>query len=484
MLRAHSVADIRTAEDALRATLPEGELMQRAARGLADALGDVPTGELVVVLVGPGDNGGDALFAATHLLDRGVRIDLCLLDEERVHRDGLAAALGAGARVVEAPTEQRWCLDAVLGIGARPGLSGRAEAWASWIEERRPRTVAVDVPSGVDVDGGTLAGPSVRADTTVTFGTHKVALLCGPAASRAGDRAAELVDIGLAPFLPEPVLEAVEPDDGHLLKPALTWLDHPTSHKYARGVVGVAAGSAEYAGAAHLTVAGAQAGTAGMVRFVGTPELSSRVLDRAPEVVAAGPDQPRGRVQAWVVGPGGGSGAADQLALALDDAVPVVVDASALAHLPGTLPVPALLTPHAGELAAMLDVDRADVESDPLGHATRAAYRWGATVLLKGQRTIVATQSRPTRVNLSGTSWLGTAGAGDVLAGFAGSLMASGLHPHEAGSLAAFLHGAAALRANRHGPLTASDIAAALPATVAAFLDGTLGDVRDWGDLA
>jgi NAD(P)H-hydrate repair Nnr-like enzyme with NAD(P)H-hydrate dehydratase domain len=85
-------------------------------------------------------------------------------------------------------------------------------------------------------------------------------------------------------------------------------------------------------------------------------------------------------------------------------------------------------------------------------------------------------------VNLSGSSWLGTAGAGDVLAGFAGSLMASGLHPHDAGSLAAFLHGAACVRANRGGPVTATDVAAALPGTVAAFLDGTLADVRDWGD--
>ena len=481
MLTAHTVADIRAAEEALMAELvaeglPESELMQRAARGLADALDVIPAGELVVALIGPGNNGGDALYAAAHLLDRGVRVDLCLLDDEKVHADGLAAARAAGAQVVEAPTEQRWCLDAVLGIGARPGLSGRAEEWATWIDERRPHTVAVDVPSGVDVDGATVPGPSVRADATVTFGTYKSALLCGPAATRAGADTAELVDIGLGPHLPEPVLEVVEASDRHLLGPALAWLDSPVSHKYARGVVGVAAGSEEYAGAAHLAVAGAQAGTAGMVRFVGTPELSARIVDRAPEVVAGAR-----RVQAWVVGPGGGDDVGDQLAKVLEDGVPVVVDAAGLEHLPATFLVPALLTPHAGELAAMLGVERDEVEADPLGHATRAAFQWGATVLLKGQRTIVATQSRPTRVNLSGSSWLGTAGAGDVLAGFAGSLMASGLHPHDAGSLAAFLHGAAAVRANPGGPVTASGVAAALPATVAAFLDGTLDDVRDWG---
>ena len=479
MLTAHSVADVRAAEEALMATLPDGELMLRAARGLADALDAIPAGDLVVALIGPGNNGGDALYAATHLLDRGVRVDLCLLDEQKAHPEGLKAALAAGAQVVAAPTEQRWCIDAVLGIGARPGLSGRAEEWATWIAERRPHTVAVDVPSGVDVDGGTVPGPYVRADATVTFGTYKNALLAGPAATAAGVDLAQLVDIGLGPHLPEPTLEAIEATDGHLMGPALTWLDSPLSHKYARGLVGVAAGSDQYAGAAHLCVAGAQAGTAGMVRFVGSDSLSARVVDRAPEVVAQA-----GRVQAWVVGSGGGADAAEQLALALQDDVPVVIDATALEHVPVTMLVPALFTPHAGELAAMLGVERDDVEADPLGHAVRASYRWGATVLLKGQRTLVATQSRATRVNLSGSSWLGTAGAGDVLAGFAGSLMASGLHPHDAGSLAAFLHGAACVRVSRGGPVTASDIAAALPATLADFLAGTLDDVRDWGDPA
>jgi ADP-dependent NAD(P)H-hydrate dehydratase / NAD(P)H-hydrate epimerase len=479
VLTAHSVADVRAAEEALMATLPEGELMQRAARGLGDALDAIPAGDLVVALIGPGNNGGDALYAATHLLDRGVRVDLCLLDDQKVHPDGLTAALAAGAQVVTEPTEQRWCIDAMLGIGARPGLSGRAEEWATWIAERRPHVVAVDVPSGVDVDAGTVPGPYIRADATVTFGTYKNALLAGPAAAAAGTEPAQLVDIGLGPHLPEPTLESIEAADRHLLGPALTWLDSPSSHKYARGLVGVAAGSDQYAGAAHLCVAGAQAGTAGMVRFVGSDSLSARVVDRAPEVVAQA-----GRVQAWVVGSGGGDNAAEQLALALQDGVPVVIDATALEHLPTTMLVPALFTPHAGELATMLGVERDEVEADPLGHAIRASYRWGATVLLKGQRTLVATQGRATRVNLSGSSWLGTAGAGDVLAGFAGSLMASGLHPHDAGSLAAFLHGAACVRVSRGGPVTASDIVAAIPATVADFLAGTLDDVRDWGDPA
>jgi hydroxyethylthiazole kinase-like uncharacterized protein yjeF len=482
VLTAHTVADVRAAEESLAAGLPAGELMRRAALGLAGALDHVPAGEVLLMLVGPGDNGGDALYAAVHLLDRGVRVDVCMVDGQRVHRDGLAAATAAGAQLVDGPGDQRYCLDAMFGIGARPGLTGRAAEWAEWIAGARPHTVAVDVPSGVDVDGATLPASTssshVVADATVTFGTYKNALLVGPAASAAGSDAgavARLVDIGLGPHLPPPSIEAIEASDGHLLVETFDWLRAPTSHKYSRGVVGVRAGSPQYAGAAHLCVAGALTGMAGMVRFVGDAELGRRVVDRAPEVVAGA-----GRVQAWVVGPGGGDEAGQQLADALDDGVAVVVDASALQHLPDAFDVPALLTPHAGELADMLGVARDAVEAEPLWHATEAAARWGATVLLKGARTLVATPGRPTRVNLTGSPWLGTAGSGDVLAGLAGSLLASGADPHDAGSLAAFLHGAASVRANRGGPVTASSVAAALPGTLAAFHDGLLDDVRDW----
>jgi hydroxyethylthiazole kinase-like uncharacterized protein yjeF len=479
VLRAHTVADVRAAEQSLAAGLPDGELMRRAARGLADALDHVPDGEVLLVLVGPGNNGGDALYAAVHLLERGVRVDLCLLDATTVHHDGLAAATAAGARLVDAPAQQRYCLDAMFGIGARPGLAGRAAEWAEWIAGTRPHTVAVDVPSGVDVDGATLpSAPHVTADATVTFGTYKNALLAGPAARASGwdgTAVARLVDIGLGPHLAAPSLEAIEPTDGHLLVDTFAWLRAPASHKYSRGVVGIAAGSSQYAGAAHLCVAGALSGMAGMVRFVGDAELSRRVVDRAPEVVAG-----TGRVQAWVVGPGGGDDAERQLAAALDDGVAVVADASALQHLPDAFDVPALLTPHAGELADMLGTGRDAVEAEPLAHASEAAERWGTTLLLKGARTLVVTPGRTTRVNLTGSPWLGTAGSGDVLAGLAGSLLASGADPHDAGSLAAFLHGAASVRANRGGPVTATTVAAALPGTIAAFHDGHLDDVRDW----
>jgi hydroxyethylthiazole kinase-like uncharacterized protein yjeF len=472
VLSAHTVAQVREAEERLARETGWDALMQRAARGLADALADVPAGDLVVVLVGPGNNGGDALFAATHLLDRGVRVDLALLDPSAVHAEGLAAAEAAGARRVEGPGRQRWCLDALFGIGARPGLEGRAAAWADWTHTSGAHVVAVDVPSGVEVDTGATPGVHVRADRTVTFGTHKVCSLVGPAADAGGGEPPVLVDIGLGPHLGAPAVSALEPGDSSRLAAAAPG---SSSHKYARGVVGVAAGSDAYAGAAHLCVAGAQAGLAGMVRFVGSDTLAARVVDRAPEVVHG-----RGRVQAWVVGPGAGDDVADRLAACLEDDVPLVVDAGALEHLPEPVGVPALLTPHAGELARLLDVERDAVEADPLSHARTAAGRWSATVLLKGARTVVVGPDGRAAVNLSGTPWLGTAGSGDVLAGLAASLLAGGLDPFDAGRHAAFVHGAAGVRADPGGPITASGVAAALPGTVAAFLDGTLGEVRRW----
>lgn len=459
MLTAHTVAQVRAAEEVAAAAQGWDGLMRRAAGALAAHLLEwLPAHETAVVLVGPGNNGGDALFAAAELCHRGRQVNLCLLDASAVHAEGLAAARAAGARVIERPDGHRYVVDALFGIGARPGLDGAAAGWAAWIERERPYVVAVDVPSGIGVDSGRLAGPAVRADRTVTFGTAKYGLLAGPAADLAGE--ITVVDIGLD-LSGEPGLESLEPTDGALFRERI--VPAPTGHKYTRGVLGIRAGSPQYAGAAHLCVAGAQAGPVGMIRFVGEAGLSRRVVDRAPEVVAG-----EGRVQAWVVGPGG-EDSPEPIAAALADGVPVVVDATALNHLPETFAVDALLTPHAGELAAMLGIDRIDVDADPLAHARRAATRWSATVLLKGARTVIVAPDGRARVNTTGNPWLGTAGAGDVLAGLAGSLLARGLDAFDAGSVAALLHGVAADRLG--GPFVASDVARELRPVLRDFCD-------------
>lgn len=453
MRHAHTVEQVREAEAALLARLPEGALMQRAAHGLAHAVLDLlgsAYGRRVLLLVGSGDNGGDALYAGAVLARRGCSVEALLLSE-RVHEGGLVALRSAGGRVVpEVVGRPDVVVDGIVGIGGRPGL--RAEAAAALARVTGVPLVAVDVPSGVDVDTGELPGTHVVADLTVTFGTLKVAHLVDPAAAVCG--AVHLVDLGLA--LPHAHVEALQPADVARLLPRPA----TDAQKYDRGVVGIRAGSAEYPGAALLSVAGAGSGLAGMVRYVGDSAVADRVRATHPEVVGAG------RVQAWVVGSGGGAQAGEELAAALADGVPTVVDADALAHLDGTPLDTAVLTPHAGELSRMLGVDRAVIESAPLAHARRAAAAYGCVVLLKGRRTVVAAPDGRVRVTETGVPWLATAGAGDVLGGLIGALLAAGLASYDAASVGSWLHGAAAGLASRGGPLVAGDVARAIPDAV------------------
>lgn len=457
MIRAHTVEQVRAAEATLLAALPAGALMQRAAYGLAHAVLSFLSGgygRRVVLLVGSGDNGGDALYAGVVLARRGVQVEAWLLSQT-AHKDGVAALRSAGGRVLSGtpPRPGRFDLvvDGIVGIGGRPGL--RAEAVAALAALEGIPVVAVDVPSGVGVDTGELDGPHVFADLTVTFGTHKGCHLLDPAAQACG--AVELVDIGLT--LPASPLEALQPGDVAALLPR----PDGDSHKYTRGVVGVRAGSATYPGAAMLSVGGAACGLAGMVRYVGDRSVADRVRVRHPEVV--GP----GRVQAWVVGSGSDADADQALREALADDVPVVVDADALAFADLVTGRAAVLTPHAGELARMLEVDRSAVEREQLAYARRAAERYDAVVLLKGRRTVVVEPGGTARVTTSGTPWLATAGAGDVLGGLIGALLAGGLTPFDAASVGSWLHGAAATLAAHDGPLVAGDVATALPDLIA-----------------
>ncbi|MFD9570907.1 NAD(P)H-hydrate dehydratase [Streptomyces sp. NPDC059982] len=458
MRTAYSVETVRAAERELMARLPEGALMARAAAGLAAVcaglLGRV-YGARVVLLTGPGDNGGDALYAGARLARRGARVTAVPMDPARMHPGGLAALRAAGGRVEESvPRHADLVLDGLVGIGGRGGLRPAAAALAERIPDGA-LVVAVDLPSGVDADSGEVAGPAVRADVTVTFGAYKPGLLIDPGASRVG--AVRLIGIGLE--LPAPEVEALQDADVAALLPAPT----ASSDKYRRGVVGILAGSEQYPGAAVLAVAGALRGGAGAVRYVGP--AADAVLARYPEVLVG-----RGRVQAWVVGPGLGDGRSAEVARVLADRdVPVLVDADGLRGLDPEVVrgrrAATLLTPHAGEAAALLGVPRESVEAGRLAAVRKLAGRYGATALLKGSTTLVASGAgaRAVRVNPTGTPWLATAGSGDVLSGLAGALLAGGLSGPDAGSVAAYLHGLAGRLAADGAPVLAHEVAAALP---------------------
>lgn len=459
MLRAHTVDEVRAAEAALMATVPEGTLMQRAASGLAYAVLDLlggGYGRRVLLLVGSGDNGGDALYAGAVLARRGALVEAWLLSAT-VHEAGLATLRAAGGRVGTPRPGVTFdvVVDGIVGIGGRPGLrDGAVEALAA---AAGIPVVAVDTPSGVGVDSGAAPGEHVAADLTVTFGTHKACHLVDPAALACG--AVDLVDIGLDPFLPPAAIEALQPEDVAAMLP----VPDPDGHKYTRGVVGIRAGSDAYPGAGLLSVAGAACGLAGMVRYDGDRSVLDLVRAQHPEVV--GP----GRVQAWVVGSGSDAAAEPALRDALADDVPVVVDADALAFADLARGRDAVLTPHAGELSRMLGIGRQEIEAEPLVHARAAADRYDAVVLLKGRHTVVARPGGRVRVTTTGTPWLATAGAGDVLGGLVGALLATGLDPFDAASVGSWLHGAAAVLASQDGPVVAGDVVAALPELIASL---------------
>ncbi|MFC9628299.1 NAD(P)H-hydrate dehydratase [Streptomyces mirabilis] len=468
MRTAYSVETVRAAERELMARLAEGALMQRAAAGLAAACADLLGrlyGSRIVLLVGSGDNGGDALYAGARLARRGAGVTAVLLVPERTHGAGLAALRRAGGTVAGSGAAEELILradlvvDGIVGIGGKGGLRPEAVPLAACAADSRAAVVAVDLPSGIEADTGEVLGTAVRADLTVTFGTHKPGLLIDPGREYAGS--VRLVDIGLE--LPEDAeLEALQHADVAARLP----VPGAESDKYRRGVVGIAAGSARYPGAAVLAVSGALRGGAGAVRYVGP--AADAVISRFPETLVSDQGPARaGRVQAWVVGPGVGDGAS-AVAQVLGADVPVLVDADGLRLADRSAvrarTAPTLMTPHAGEAAALLGVSRESVEAARLASARELALRYGATVLLKGSTTLVADPAGgAVRVNPTGTAWLATAGSGDVLSGLAGSLLAAGLSALDAGSVGAYLHGLAGRLAADGAPLGAHDVAAAIP---------------------
>ena len=533
MIRAFGARKVREAEAPLLAAgVP---LMERASGALALAILRLlggSYGRRALALAGPGNNAGDALFAAASLARRGMGVAAVVA--EGAHEAGLAAARAAGCAVLdvadfdavvrEAVRADVW-IDGILGIGARGGLRGpfaslveRLEGWregAAWLPEAdrpagassAPRTnrlakggreagplvVAVDVPSGIGPDDGAAPGPILRADLTVTMGAPKPGLFLDPARRHAGR--VETADIGLGLSaaalglgassasgaagcaahdvagvdcgLPSPDLVSIERADLPLLWP----VPGPSSHKYTRGVVGVIAGSASYPGAGFLCVDAALAAGPGMVRYAGT--LGSAVISSCPEAVLG-----EGRVDAWVIGPG-----LDGEALAHAEPIvdrlrsegwtaPVVLDAGALAWAERGMTPASVLTPHAGELAALfsrlgIEGSREGIAACPAAAAKLASEATGATVALKGPVDVVASPGSPVYAQ-SGPAWRAVAGAGDVYAGLLGALLAAGLEPAQAAAAAACVHGLA----SENGPMRASDIVRNVPAAVRAALAG------------
>jgi len=500
----YDVAAVRAAEESLMSRLPEGALMERASTGLAVVCAGLLTestggvvGRRVVLLIGSGNNGGDALFAGARLAARGANV-LAVCLSSACHEAGRAALVRAGGRVVSADggaaeiAAADLVLDGIVGIGGRGALREDAARLARAARDSGVLTVAVDIPSGVDADTGAVADAAavIDADATVTFGCLKPGLLIAPGRDHAG--AVLMVDIGLAETLPDP--EATTCDAADLARTVPE--PRAADYKYSRGVVGIAAGSSRYRGAAFMATDSARHGNVGMVHVLDRGDgIAQAIVDRFWDVVVSTQDPAAvARATAWTVGPGIGIDADGErvLTAVLAAEHPVVVDADALRMLRNDGPAralssrtqPTVITPHEGEFAALGYSMGEGAQEDRLGAARSAARDLGVVVVLKGPGTVIASPSGRAYVDTWGTPELGTAGSGDVLAGLTGALLAGAAARGEIADVddaarvaaaAVGIHGIAGRLAGEGGrPVTAPDIIAALPEAIGGLRRGVI----------
>lgn len=469
------------------------ELHDAGVRRLADAR--------VLLLVGGGHNGGDALLVGALLAERGARVSAAAATD-RLHAGAAETARAAGVTLAAAGADAAAAvarfladapgagpalvIDGLTGLGAsgplrRPAAELIAPLRGAGRRGQRPfRVLAVDLPSGTGVDDGAVPGPVLPADRSVTFTCPRGAHLLPPAARAVGRL--DVVDLGLP--LPEGLPLAVRPDDAGLAR--LLRAPGGADHKYTRGVVGVWAGSLAYPGAAVLTCSAAVRAGAGMVRLAAPRRVTDLVLARRPEIVPA-----PGRAQALVLGPGTDPADAPRavelrraLGAAARDALPAVIDAGALGLLPAAMAdgvhpgAVHVLTPHAGEAAALLTAlgrtrTRADVEAAPAEAARALAEATGATVLLKDTPTLIAGPGPGPVLSVDpGPGWLATAGSGDVLAGILGALLAATRAQEEGRARPDSADPAAAESAESADPALAAALAVRLHALVGDLASG------------
>ncbi len=508
MIDLHSVASIRAAEQAHDDELASGVLMERASTGLAHSVlrllkqvrGSV-VGAHVVLAIGSGSNGGDALFAGAYLAKRGLRVDALAVDH-RAHDLGRQALIRSGGAIhawsQDDPTSSRLIdeadvlIDGLVGIGATGSLRGPAVEMVAAMNVSQALRIAVDLPSGIDADSGQVDGLAFDADLTITFAAVKLGLVISPGKQFAGG--VELIDIGIGAALGIPIARALQGEDIAALIPEPGFGDH----KYRRGVVGVAAGSESYPGAALLCVGGALAGDPGMVQFLDRHDgIARMVVTQYPELVCTeSAESPR--VSAWVCGPGYPASELDQAAVEamLRTSVPVVLDAGALTLLADSADLRRLvrerrgvtvITPHKGEFARLADAVGAGTV-DEVGRLRAALGLAGvldAVVLLKGPGSVIAAPDGVCYVDVDGGPVLATAGSGDVLAGIIGALLAGAQVRGDLSSTAdvarvaaagCALHGRAGALAGAGGrPVRATDLIQYLRDAVAGVRRGGSG---------
>jgi NAD(P)H-hydrate epimerase len=474
--------------------IPSLELMERAGAGLAEVVGHrAPEGRIVVV-AGKGNNGGDGLVVARLLREAGREVEVLLLSEghelsgdarvnfERLPEPG-ARPFEPGALTGSRPPAA--IVDAILGtgFGGEPREPARS-AIAAINEARDAVVLACDVPSGVDASTGEVAGEAVHADATVTFHAGKPGLWISPGKSHAGE--VTVIDIGIPEGPP------VTPTVGLIAPAVLDDVPHRAhdSTKFAAGAVLVCGGSTGLTGAPSMAAEAAMRAGAGYVTVLVPASLNIVFEQRLVEAMSVPlPDKDGSLTQAGlevvlerteragalVLGPGlgrrpGTFKLARRLAAAVT--IPLLLDADGLNAHEGRLEAlaersaPTVLTPHAGELARLLETDAGEIGAHRLRCVRAAARRANAVVLLKGDDTIVAAPDGRAAVSRGGAPALATAGTGDVLSGVIGAYLSKGMDPFAAACAGAFVHaraGRLAARAIGTEGVIASDVIALLP---------------------
>ncbi len=458
------------------------QLMEAAGAAAADAIRTRWAPRPVLVLAGPGNNGGDGLVAARLLREAGWPVRVVLFAARKTLGPDAEIALSRWSGPLEtaepvdldaAGPAPELVIDALFGAGLSRPIAGLLADWIASIGERGVPVVSVDIPSGLHGDARPLDGPHLTAALTVTFHRKKLVHLIEPFAGSCGEVICR--DIGI----PGGWTDLVSPLAYEVLAPA--WRACMASsgadlHKHARGRVAVFSGGSQSSGAARLAAAAALRAGAGVVTLCAPP---SALMVNAAHLTAVmlarcgGADEVSDRLmglraQAAVMGPAMGVGEhSRELVLAgLEAGISLVLDADALTSfeddpdaLIGRLHGQCVLTPHAGEFSRLFGTGEANWNK--VEQAQAAADRCGCTVLLKGPATVVASPGQTPWINRHASRWLATAGSGDVLAGIIAAGLAAGMEPHEAAAGAAWIHGDAALRLG--AGLTAEDLPDALP---------------------
>jgi hydroxyethylthiazole kinase-like uncharacterized protein yjeF len=480
-----SIASVRATEAEALSRHPPGALMAAAADALADRVAHwarrQPVCAPIIALVGPGNNGGDALLAALILREKGFDARAWLLDTRSGDAADAAAVLRqarqsgmplwepepmdpqdrgrADTRAVQdAVAERALWIDGLYGIGLTRPVEGRARDWIRFLNAARATVVAADVPSGIHADTGAVVGGAqglaLRCVETVSFIGDKPGLRTGAALDHVGT--VTIATLGLA----------IDPVEGH-------WLIGPSpgtlsplrrarnAHKGRQGTVRLLGGAPGMRGAVMLAARAAQRAGAGKV-YLSLIDDSDGAPPLDPDWMVAPPQATVPGVSAIVVGCGMGQSASAEAALrsALEADCPVVVDADALnliARSPGRLPArqaSTLLTPHPLEAARLLKCSLDQILQDRITAAGALARDFRAFVILKGAGSVCSAPDGRWCVISSGSPALATAGSGDVLAGTVGALLAQGLSAWEALLWGAWAHGRAAERwssATQHG---------------------------------